>query len=328
MAAPIWKDYNVTLGLASGGPYQFRILADGTPIYTGKAYGKPGTTYIKCRINDICADYLTRNLPYEADDYYTADFIVQVYTSGSWVTAASVSFARDWSYDTSFIHGTDIPVAPIAPVLHPMQYLPLWGPGGEYDFDLILRPASPGDFNVDFNDDFLYFGASTIHESDAGLDGDFFFYDLTNYNNVAAVEANGLTYKVLDLCGGYVLYYINAYGGWDSIPVTGRAKRTDKVTHYNTEKVYDNANYFTRGRDNYVNEIEPSLHLTLGPLTTEQSSRAFHLLESTYVYIHDIEKGRIHPVVISATSVEHKVRPGALHFYEFDVALAQNRIRR
>lgn len=328
MAIPIWKDYTQTLGLAASAPWQFRILAGGAPIYTGKAYGKPGASYVYARINDICADYLSRTLPLEGDDYYSQEFQVEYYNGSSWILLGSAEFTRDWSYDTAFNPNTDVPVAPIAPVLHPLQYLPVWGPGGEYDFDLILRPASPGDFNVDFNDDFLYFGASTIHESDAGLDGDFFFYDLSQVNNVAGAQVNGLAYKVLDLCGGYVLYYINAYGGWDSIPVTARSRRTDKVTHYNTEREYNNGTYSARGRDNYVNEIEPSLHLTLGPLTTEQSSRAFHLLESTYVYLHDIEKGRVHPVVITATSVEHKVRPGALHFYEFDVTLAQNRIRR
>jgi hypothetical protein len=53
-----------------------------------------------------------------------------------------------------------------------------------------------------------------------------------------------------------------------------------------------------------------------------------HLTGSTFVYLHDITTGRVHPVTLTASSAERKTRAGVLHFYEIEAQLAQERIRR
>ena len=324
MALPIWKDYFITLfGGAAGKPVDFSVYCKDSPIYTGRAFPRPGSNYPSIRVNEICADYLTRALPIVGNDYYGAEFRV-TYNGLS----SAFTMARDWSYESTFTPGTDAPMFPVVPILHPGQYLPIWAPEGAYTATLILRPASPGDFCNDFNDDFLYFGATSIVVTKSDLEGDFQFLDLSAYSNLAAVQVNGITYQVADLCGGYVLYYINAYGGWDSIPVQGRTIRTDTITRYNREDVYSNGFYYNRGKENYVNEVEEKFKFVIGPLTTEQSARMPHLLGSTFVYLHDIDKGRIHPLNLTAATIEHKTRPGALHFYEVEASLGQNRTRR
>ena len=192
MAQSIWKDYIVTLGTSSGPGIRFRINVDDAPIYEGKAFPRPGSTWVDVRINDICAEYLRAHFPNDTPDYYSQEFEVEVYTD-VWQREDIVTFIRDWSYDRQFNWPTDKPFAPITPVLHPMGYLPVWAYNGHYAFDLILAPDSPGDFNDDFNDDFNYFGVESIHIENDEYDGDFYFCWLGEYENLVAVEANGLT---------------------------------------------------------------------------------------------------------------------------------------
>lgn len=329
MAYPIWKDYFVTLGTSSdGSAIKFRLVQGSAVIYTGKAYPRPGSTQVSVRINDILADHFSRALPTEDEDLYGITITIQKYANSSWTTLYQAVFTRDWSYDNGFTPITDTPVVPVVPILNPLQYLPLWGYGGVWEADLIIAPNSPGDFCNDFNNDFLYYGATTIHLSSDEGDGDFTFLDLSQYDNLVAVQANGITYQVADMCGGFVLYYLNAYGGWDSLPVQGRTIRTDTYARNNREFIYNNRTYPARGTDNYATEVTEKYTLNIGPLTTEQSANMHHLLGSTFVYLHDIAKGRIHPVVLTNGAEEHKTAAGSLHFYEVEATLAQNRLRR
>ena len=41
-------------------------------------------------------------------------------------------------------------------------------------------------------------------------------------------------------CGDYVLYYLNARGGWDSFLYTGFCKRSDSITQYTFDHSYNN----------------------------------------------------------------------------------------
>lgn len=327
MAQSIWKDYIVSLGTSSGPGIRFRINVDDAPIYEGKAFPRPGSTWVEVRINDICAEYLRAHFPNETPDHYSQEFEVEVYTD-VWQREDIVTFIRDWSYDRQFNWPTDKPFAPITPVLHPMGYLPVWAYNGHYAFDLILAPDSPGDFNDDFNDDFNYFGVESIHLENDEYDGDFYFCWLGEYENLVAVEANGVTYRVADLCGGYVLYYLNAYGGWDAIPVQGRTIRSSNITHHNYDTAARNTYAVTRGRTNFVNEIERRFKFVIGPLTSEQTARMPHLLESPLVYMHDIQRNEVLPIVLTSNAAEVKDVVGNLHTYEVEAVLAQERMRR
>ena len=320
-ALPIWQDIIVTLsnGAAYGSAgegYLFRIIIDGDQvIYTGRSYLKPGETNAKVRINNILADYFNYFMPLTLDggDYYEHIFEVEQYNIEDeiWEAWSSIDVCRDWSYERTSVPLTaSAQFAPITDEIHPLQYLPLW--------------MDAGGGSITFN-----YSSTTAVATPTVDHGHFYFYNLAAETpGFLSVDANGRNYKVGNYCGGYVLYYINAYGGWDSLVVSGRVVRTDGITHYTRDVVYDNSNPRNRGRENYVNEIAPVLHITIGPLTTDQSSRMHHLLESPCVYVHDITRGTIRPLVLKNSSVEHKVRPGILHIYEFDAEIAQNFIRR
>ena len=321
---PIWQDTFVTLasGVSAGVSFRVQVYEAGAyvPIFTGVCNPRPGSTDAVTPVNDKCAAYLTRRWPTNAeDDFYQATFQVQAYVSGAWTTIDEITFTRDWSYDVSRNQATDIPVAPVLDVLNPRQYLPIFSNDGHFRASIIGV-----DFSRDFNLDF----SSLPWYVDYQRDGYTYMLDLTQYDGWHLIEANGRQYRPADLCGGYVLYYINAFGGWDSLPVQGRMIQTDNYTRHTFDKQYDNNTYTARGTENYVTEIAERYVLNIGPLTTDQSARMHHLTGSTFVYLHDITTGRVHPVTLTASSAERKTRAGVLHFHEIEAQLAQERIRR
>ena len=101
----------------------------------------------------------------------------------------------------------------------------------------------------------------------------------------------------------YVLYYVNANGGWDSLVVDGNVLKTDDIQ----SELYRNKTYDFKTFDNtkYLNIIKPRWTLHTGYLSNEQASKMHHLLESTQVYLH--HKGdSICPVIITNSSCEYK----------------------
>ena len=103
MATPIWKDYEVTLGTGDYADFTIRTSTSATDtIYTGRSYKKPGATYCKVIINDICADYMKQVFPsLAATDGLQAntDYIKTFYVYEGSTQKASVQFLYDYSYD-------------------------------------------------------------------------------------------------------------------------------------------------------------------------------------------------------------------------------------
>lgn len=63
--------------------------------------------------------------------------------------------------------------------------------------------------------------------------------NLRNYNvgnDILVYGADGTTrsYKIAD--GDYVLYYANAFGGWDSLLCNATSKKTDNIESLNYRK--------------------------------------------------------------------------------------------
>lgn len=109
-----------------------------------------------------------------------------------------------------------------------------------------------------------------------------------------------------EVCGNYVLYYLNARGGWDSFAYTGRCIRTDNITSYSFNHSFDNnTTDFEVGK--FFEEIVPTYELHTGILTEEQSKLyAKHLVSTVKAYLHNIEEGTIVPVVITDNSVVYQ----------------------
>ena len=343
MANPLWKDYYVTLGTDDG--IIFRIVVGANTIYTGKSHIRPGETENRIRINDICADYLQSVLPTLSQAEFDAielpvTFSVQILKELmdgdplEWVKVANVQFINDWSYDRTYNAETMGMAFPVNGHIDARQWMVWTGLNvSRVTANLFYKngttsqvyiPVSISDsFNGESNSDFVRAVRS------AG--GKTAVFNLTAWKNLDRIQVKGTTYRVVSDCKRYVLYYVNAYGGWDSLLIEGNIKETDTITRYTREKEYDNRNVQNRGTQNYANEIVKSYNLVTGWLSDEEASRMHHLINSTEVYLYDIITQEMTPVVIPSTSCEYKTYKNngcKLVNYTIKVDVAHNRVRR
>ena len=90
-------------------------------------------------------------------------------------------------------------------------------------------------------------------------------------------RSSTMTYDVVKPCARYALYYVNAYGGWDSLLTAGNDKRVDNYTRSTYKKVYSPSDLSDRGTVNYCNDIHRTISLVTDWLTDAQSARMHHL---------------------------------------------------
>lgn len=311
--APIWKDHLVTLGNADSYDYELRLdTASGTRIFSGTAYKRPGAASVVVRINDIVADYLREVLPALVPAGFTSFAVaVTVLTRTGGTTKDTTTFYNDWSYDRDFNPATMPLSDPIRAALDPRQHLLFSVLPGTQSItatlnykdgttgSVVISIARSADFNDDFNDDFS--------QQDTDAHGGAAVLDLSAYSGLASVTIGGVTYPVLDtLCHDYALYYVNAYGGWDSLLLDGIAAQRDEVERHTTILDYDNNNASERGRKDYALEVTPAWTLRTGPLTDEESLRMRHLLNSVEVYLCELATGRMTPLVLTDGGAERQ----------------------
>lgn len=340
MAVPIWKDKYFTINQVST---RFRVRlndASGDIIYTGTAYARPNASEIKLKVNDICADYIRQTLPVWGQEFtpqaFSRTFFVQYLGGGTWQAAGSVTFYYDWSYDYNYLASRDGFSFPISETVEGRQYLLMTLDTVDEDINAtitfkdgtsltqVVTIRRTADFNDDYNDDFALFEMAAASGTAV--------LDLSDFSDVASVTINGSTFPVDSTgCHNYVLYYVNAYGGWDSLLVNGRVSETDAYTRHNQAVEYDNTDSQGRGILNHVNEVEKRFTLQTGWLTELGASRMHHLLGSTFVYLHDLQTGDILPVVLTNGDCPYKTHGGEgnrLINYTIEATVAQERVRR
>lgn len=333
MATQIWKDYEVTLG--SGDSESFTIRTSTSTddiIYTGKAWKKPGESYVKVIINDICADYMRQVMPEISTtglvscDTYIKTFYVYVGTTQK----ASVEFLLDYSYNYELANSAnpyamseliDNTIDTRMPIIHTMRSstatLNYYDVGNSFDLSFDLSFDVINSQPVSISGLGNYVRKST--PADKGHAATF-------------QEAAGwTTYYFDDTCAKYALYYVNEYGGWDSLVMRGGFKRVDRYKRFEMKRKYNNAVVANRGRHNYANEETFAFELRTAFLTDAQASRMHHLIGSTLVYMYDLEEGLMHPVVITDNSCEYKTYKNNGHKlvqYIINVEIAKEQTRR
>lgn len=334
MIQPIWKDAWISLG--TGDSATFDLVVDGNIIYTGKAQRKPDSEQIRIRINDIVADYLGNELPARGEGVFTeTPYLCQVSVQVNGTEVDNITFGNDWSYDYGHDIETDGLACPIngkvsalAPVVvsvlrAEVVKMVAHFTDGTSAFQMISLQQM-ADFNADFNIDF---SKENLRENGTGAVA----FDLGIFSKeIASVEIDGQTFEVSP-CGDFVLYYVNAFGGWDTFLLDKLVKRRDTLTRHERGRLYDNSDSSDRGRDNYLNEIVRQLELHTGWLSDEQSLKMHHLLNSTCVYLWDIARQLMFPLVLTDTTTEHKTYRGegrTLINYTINAEIAQDFIRR
>ena len=331
-AVPIWKDK--TFGIYDS--TYFRLLVGGEVIYNGRAVKRPGETSVRVRVNDICADWLRNVLPtLDAATFdaltFPVTFSLQRSTLGSnWANVGTVQFLNDWSYDYHHDSATMGMYAPITGRVDARQYLTFTtvsastvtarfylkdGTSFSQSIPVEIQPSFSGDFNTDFARSTRSAGAGTAVFCLA----DFYQGDTAAIERVTIGNA---VYYVTTDCAEYCLYYVNAYGGWDSLLIEGAAIPGDTLTRYERKVFYDNTNQQNRGTQNYVNDIERTYTLHTGPLDSAASRKMHHLLNSPEVYLCEIGTGDVVPVVLTDTQHEYRtVKENGRQFVDYAIAV-------
>ena len=338
--AAIWKDYYCTINLTAA---DFRVCTDGygtTPIYYGRAVAKPGASSVSVRINDICASWLRSTYP-NWDLRFTAGLLeLQFYvqykatTATTWTNLETVTFTNDWSYDYAYLASRDGYTFPISRIADPRQILLLTVPAGTNSVTATLTNADgstatvvltvrrTADFNNDYNNDYSHLSSA----AQAGV----VQLKLGSYPSVVKVVIGGVTWTVdRARCKDYGLYYVNAYGGWDSLCLYGTER--DVYARHEYSVNYDNTKQSGQGGKDYLNEVDVHFDLHTPWMDDLGASRMHHLVGTTAAVIHEFATGRILPVTIVTDSVQYKTYNSEGHrpiSYDLEVAVAQDRQRR
>ena len=341
ITTPIWEDIYVAIGGGYAKNFRVRVnSSSGDIIYAGRAMPAPGSGTVTVKLNDIFADYFTHTVPTLGAASFSALtfpllFYVQVeYSAGVWTTLSDYyEVLMNWSYDPAYVLGSTLS-APVRALLSADQYVfvtvynvasvtaVFTFDDGSTDTETISLAVDP-DFDASFNHDF----SRSVRSAGSGTA----VFKISNYTpsgkKTVSVTINGETFDVANDCDWrYTLYYLNAYGGWDSLVMTGNALRADYMTRNTMEMSYDNRGVMNRGRKDYAIDIKRKYTLRTGILTDDESSRMWHLLESTDVYMHDLLTGEVRPVVLTDSEAVHqtfKGNGGSFANYTLQAEIAQ-----
>lgn len=309
MAHPIWKDYIISVVAEV---VEFSVYYDNNEIYTGKAYRKPNAQSIEIKINDICADFLHRSFPEnfpnngELITPYFFNFDVATRTNDGIEATTEIQFVYDWSFD--YLSNTNTERLITAPIL---RKIPQGAP-----------------FIISSTAEFMINGLPYQIELPNMLSA---FTRAEGESISVDTREESLVYEVVGGCHRYMLYYLNAYGGWDFLLVEGKERQTDNYTRHTIEQTYNNDQSRNRGTRNYRNDIARKWVLHTLWIDDAGARNMHHLLGSTDVYLYDMQDEQLYPITIANTSCEYKSyrnNGNQLTRYDIEATLAQNLIRR
>ena len=325
MATPIWKDYSIDV---SSSPTNFRVKLDGTIIHEGRAV-PDGNGYNKVRMNDICRPYLFASMPALGSSGWNSQvslertFVLEWQDSnGQYTLNSSVTFTYDWSYQTWNNTNKSFP---IVPVLDARQDLLYTTEAASFMIEMLAADGTQISY--------AYITAAAPGTHDLGVWDPGYVTSNTAKIRITGAGVN-ITYDIdRSGCHNYVLYYVNAFGGWDSFLITGKALKRDTYERKQYKRTYNNSqtNPGQFGTVTYRNDITRKWELHTDWLTDGQAQLMHHLLGSTMVYLQDLNSGTVMPVNITDSECVYKTFATNGHkmaSYVINVDLAQNITRR
>lgn len=368
---PIWEDiYISTEGTALAALDSATVevfKGEDLQLFSGLVKKRPGENALRVCVNDIIAPYIRPQLAY--DEITAQDSGVLLDAAGaepgvmplfkvSWNDGALVTrfYAfGDWSWDrsrkyeidesslfhicpavvlTSPVDGKIVPgqfiflSSILAETAHLSKYVDTGSGIGFADFAISQRIEGgvllPGPST-------FYFRVENFPESVDDKYLVMLYRKPTSPSGVAFDVYGVVGMKLIPACHRYVLYYVNAFGGWDWFVIQGRVVESDNVSRSEYTKRAETSNPASRGREVLQVEIEKHLEMHTHWLNDDESSRMHHLTESPSVYVHDLITDTISPALITGTTHEYKTyknQGGRLVSYQLDVVIAVNQERR
>lgn len=130
-------------------------------------------------------------------------------------------------------------------------------------------------------------------------------YVLDSDSLSASYNGSSISWDVVDWCGKWIIYYINAKGGVDWLLTEGNSLKNDSMANGRFEQPYTNGSQ-TFGKRDYLRTVTKKLTVHTGWLSDIESFKMHNLMESARVWAYDTEENKIIPVLISDTSLDYK----------------------
>lgn len=322
MDNPIWKPYQISIGLEASQSVLFRVCLGRNPggqvLFTGRAYAKtPNAGEVKVVLNDIFANYVSMPFPqivagvHQFSKGGTRGFFVEAQENGqNWAAVASVFFSADWSYDDTKAWVDGKPLTSVA--------------GRQVSANQYLFITVVECFGVKIHgtrkDGSTYVVSSTIFTTESTGTAAFRLSDFASEGDVLQVYcvvdtgevATDLVFEVGG-CYRYTLHWVNERGGWMQTPLAavkwGRdIERTLLDGEASVEVI---RNGITKRAT------------ICSPLMSDEESAAFaDVVSSTNVVLYDSEKDTWIPVVVTDTTMEiQKYRTNGAKMSKYTLAV-------
>lgn len=333
----IWKDVEYDFGnvdIVKYGIYTTYLTTIGdkvtevdTLVFKGMSCKRPDDSN-KIYINKICQNYL--DLPLLNLDSVAVGGgygVFKLKSEDGKTTYKTYRFVNDWSYTNDFKTGL---------LSHPIlndnsnvvrgQLLPFTVFGAAEKVEIPYGIKYYDDITDDYGNNIDDWDNVVILRN--GIETEIFPYS-GRTDGAKAYYIGDKTYNVVDDCSvEYVVYYVNPWGGYDWFPIRGKVTEKDTFTQYSIRQNYNN-NTLEFGKKRYCNEITKKITLNTQWLREDESLRMWYLLQSNVVYLHNINKNEIYPVVITATETEYKKRTkqSSRISYQIECEFSQSRTR-
>lgn len=304
MDNPIWKPYQISIGLEASQSVLFRVCLGRDPggqvLFTGRAYAKtPDAGEVKVVLNDVFANYVSMPFPqivagvHQFSKGGTRGFFVEAKENGqNWTAVGSVFFAANWSYDDAKAWVDGKPLTAVA--------------GRQVSANQYLFISVVECFGVKIHgtrkDGSTYVVSSTLFTTESTGTAAFRLSDFASEGDILQVYcvvdtgevATDLVFEVGG-CYRYTLHWVNERGGWMQTPLAAvRWGRDIERTLLDGEASVEVIR----------NGITKRATLC-SPLMSDEESAAFaDVVSSTNVVLYDSEKDTWIPVVVTDTTME------------------------
>ena len=333
MDNPIWKPYEISIGLEASQSVLFRVRLGQNPggqiLFTGRAYAKtPDAGEVKVVLNDIFANYVSMPFPQIVVGAHcfskggTSGFFVEKKNGQNWSAVGSVFFSADWSYDDAKAWVDGKPLTAVA--------------GRQVSANQYLFITVVECFGVKIHgtrkDGSTYVVSSTLFTtggtgtaafrlSDFASEGDVLQvycvaggsdFNMDFSDDFGGAVATDLVFEVGG-CYRYTLHWVNERGGWMQTPLAavkwGRdIERTLLDGEASVEVI---RNGITKRAT------------ICSPLMSDEESAAFaDVVSSTNVVLYDSEKDTWIPVVVTDSTMEiQKYRTNGAKMSKYTLAV-------
>lgn len=305
---PIWKDDGYTF--ATDTLFTVWLLdslnAKVSQVYSGRAIPNPVTNTATVYLNRLVQTYLAQHLTESGQEDADICLNFGMYNSSDTLLKRE-EYYMDWSYG-----GLAAPSG-----------LGIWVDMGDHPAGMpVILSLDPGSYDLTISNDLSTYTFTTATGSNVFIDGQ------PLHASITVTDSISTTSRVIvqrSYCSTHALYFVNAFGGWSTLPLAGQHTTEDSLTRSTYEKDYDNAVPTDRSRVNYLNAFDRKYTFHTFWLTDEVSRNMEHLFTSTLVYLYDSATGDFTPVTLTGTSFIHRDYRNGRQMISYDITATEAR---